>query len=107
MKDENNSGRSLIEQISDKPTYSKLTYESLHKVVEDALFGQHAIESKSFLMSTGRGGIKDAIKAHCEVFGSEYNLKNFIAMYKFLVRTGSLVVTIDKKRGYCIGTFKS
>lgn len=84
----------LIEQVSNSSTYSKLTIESLTKVIGEAFSKPvgHAIQ-----MYTGRRGAKDFVKAWCAEMGWEYNLRNFRKAYTFLRKSGHLRVCIYNK----------
>ena len=54
----------LINQIGDSEKYSNL------------------------IVYTGRGGMKEALKAACEVWGLEYNWRNMRQMYYMYLSTG-------------------
>jgi hypothetical protein len=59
-------GSGLLEQITNKSTYSTLTYESLQNKIGDALFGQPDADNMTITLMTGRGGMRaidSALKA--------------------------------------------
>lgn len=51
-------GSGLLEQITNKSTYSTLTYESLQNKIGDALFGQPDADNMTITLMTGRGGMR-------------------------------------------------
>lgn len=56
-------GSGLLEQIQNKSTHSKLTYNSLVNKIGDALFGQSDTTGMSITLHTGLGGMRDFDKA--------------------------------------------
>ena len=52
-------GSGLLEQIQNKGTYSKLTYNYLMNTISDALFGQSDTDNMSITLFTGTGGIRE------------------------------------------------
>lgn len=56
-------GSGLLEQIQNKSTFSRLTYNSLVNKIGDALFGQSDTNGMSITLHTGRGGIRDFDRA--------------------------------------------
>ncbi len=56
-------GSGLLEQVQNKSTFSKLTYNSLVNKIGDALFGQSDTSNMSITLHTGRGGIRDFDRA--------------------------------------------
>ena len=51
-------GSGLLEQITNKSTYSTLTYESLQNKIGDALFGQPDADNSTITLMTGKGGMR-------------------------------------------------
>lgn len=56
-------GSGLIEQIQNKSTHSKVSYNSLVNKIGDALFGQDDTGGMSITLHTGLGGMRDFDKA--------------------------------------------
>lgn len=56
-------GSGLLEQIQNKSTFGKLTYNSLVNKIGDALFGQSDTQGMSITLHTGRGGMRDFDRA--------------------------------------------
>lgn len=52
-------GSGLLEQIQNKSTFSKLSYNGLVTKIGDALFGQSDTANMTITLHTGRGGIRD------------------------------------------------
>ena len=52
-------GSGVLEQILNKSTYTKLTYDLLTNKIGDALFGQSDTSSMSITLMTGRGGMRE------------------------------------------------
>ena len=52
-------GAGVLEQIGNKSTYSKLTYNSLSTKIGDALFGQTDSGNMSLTLMTGTGGFRE------------------------------------------------
>lgn len=52
-------GSGVLEQIINKATYTKLTYDLLTNKIGDALFGQTDADSMSITLMTGRGGMRE------------------------------------------------
>jgi hypothetical protein len=57
------TGAGVIEQIGNKDTYSKLTYDILANKVGDALFGQSDSGDMSLTLMTGTGGFREFDRA--------------------------------------------
>jgi len=57
------TGAGVIEQIGNKDTYSKLTYDILANKVGDALFGQSDSGDMSLTLMTGTGGMREFDRA--------------------------------------------
>lgn len=57
------TGSGLLEQIANKSTYSKLTYNTLANKVGDALFGQSDSGNMSLTLMTGTGGFREFDRA--------------------------------------------
>jgi len=56
-------GSGLLEQIQNKSTYSRLTYESLQNRIGEALFGQSDTNGMSITLYTGMGGMREMDRA--------------------------------------------
>lgn len=56
-------GSGLLEQIQNKSTHSKVTYNSLVNKIGDALFGQDDAGGMSITLHTGLGGMRDIDEA--------------------------------------------
>jgi hypothetical protein len=56
-------GSGLLEQIQNKSTYSKLTYESLQNRIGEALYGQSDTDNMSITLFTGKGGLREMDRA--------------------------------------------
>jgi hypothetical protein len=56
-------GSGLLEQIVNKSTYSRLTYDSLSNKIGDALFGQSDTAGMSITLHTGTGGRREFHRA--------------------------------------------
>jgi len=56
-------GSGVLEQIGNKSTYSKMTYNTLANKVGDALFGQTDSGSMSITLMTGTGGYREFDRA--------------------------------------------
>lgn len=56
-------GSGVLEQIANKSTYSKLTYNSLANKVGDALFGQNDSGNMNLTLMTGTGGMREFDRA--------------------------------------------
>lgn len=70
------SGSGLLEQITNKSTYSKLSYKSLANKVGDALFGQNDTGDMNITLLTGTGGRREfhrAILAEGGTFLSDFS----------------------------------
>lgn len=57
------TGSGLLEQITNKSTYSKLTYKSLSSKIGDALYGQGDTANMSITLLTGTGGRREVHRA--------------------------------------------
>ena len=57
------TGSGLIEQIGNKSTYSKMTYNTLSNKIGDALFGQNDVNNMSITLMTGTGGLREIDRA--------------------------------------------
>lgn len=57
------SGSGLLEQISNKSTYTKLTYDLLSNKIGAALFGQSDVQNYKITLMTGTGGYREFHKA--------------------------------------------
>jgi hypothetical protein len=57
------TGSGLLEQIANKSTYSKLTYNTIANKVGDALFGQNDSGNMSLTLMTGTGGMREFDRA--------------------------------------------
>lgn len=66
-------GSGILEQITNKGTYSTLTYEALQAKVGDALFGQADTGNMAISLFTGTGGMREfhqaMIKAGATILG--------------------------------------
>lgn len=51
-------GSGLLEQITNKSTYSTLTYQGLQNKIGDALFGQPDADNMTITLMTGKGGMR-------------------------------------------------
>lgn len=51
-------GSGLLEQITNKSTYSTLTYQGLQNKIGDALFGQTDGDNMTITLMTGKGGMR-------------------------------------------------
>lgn len=51
-------GSGLLEQITNKSTYSTLTYQGLQNRISDALFGQADADNMTITLMTGKGGMR-------------------------------------------------
>jgi hypothetical protein len=51
-------GSGLLEQITNKSTYSTLTYQGLQNKIGDALFGQTDADNMTITLMTGKGGMR-------------------------------------------------
>lgn len=56
-------GSGILEQITNKSTYSKLTYSSLSNKIGDALFGQSDTDGMTITLYTGKGGMREIDRA--------------------------------------------
>ena len=56
-------GSGLLEQIQNKSTYTRLSYESLQNKISEALFGQSDTDNMSITLYTGKGGIREMDRA--------------------------------------------
>lgn len=56
-------GSGILEQITNKSTYSKLTYSSLSNKIGDALFGQSDSDGMTITLYTGKGGMREIDRA--------------------------------------------
>lgn len=56
-------GSGLLEQIQNKSTYSRLTYDSLSNRISEALFNQSDTDNMSITLFTGTGGIREMDRA--------------------------------------------
>ena len=56
-------GSGLLEQIANKSTYAKLTYNTLSNKIGDALFGQADTGNMSLTLMTGTGGMREFDRA--------------------------------------------
>lgn len=56
-------GSGILEQIANKSTYSKLTYNTLANKVGDALFGMSDSGNMSLTLMTGTGGLREFDRA--------------------------------------------
>lgn len=84
------TGSGLLEQITNKSTYSKLTYKSLSNKIGDALFGQNDSGNMNITLMTGTGGRREfhrAIIAEGGTFLANYGGGNVAD--KFVTGTGS------------------
>lgn len=52
-------GSGLLEQIRNKSTYSRLTYESLQQKIGDALYGIRDAAGMTITLYTGKGGLRE------------------------------------------------
>lgn len=52
-------GSGVLEQIINKGTYTRLSYDLLTNKIGDALFGQSDADSMSITLMTGRGGMRE------------------------------------------------
>lgn len=52
-------GSGVLEQIINKSTYTRLTYDLLTNKIGDALFGQSDAQGMSITLMTGRGGLRE------------------------------------------------
>ncbi len=57
------TGSGLLEQIANKSTYSKLTYNTIANKVGDALYGQTDSGNMSLTLMTGTGGLREFDRA--------------------------------------------
>lgn len=57
------TGSGLLEQIGNKSTYSKMTYNTLSNKIGDALFGQNDVNNMSITLMTGTGGLREIDRA--------------------------------------------
>jgi hypothetical protein len=67
-----------------------LTKEKLEKIVSEALFNQEDTSMKISL-STGKGGVKEFIKAWCKEIGIEYNWRNLRRQYSAMIHAGWII----------------
>lgn len=56
-------GGGILEQIQNKSTYTKLTYDSLANKIGDALFGQSDTDGMTITLYTGKGGMREIDRA--------------------------------------------
>jgi hypothetical protein len=56
-------GSGLIEQIQNKVSYSRLTYDFISQVIGDALYGMQDSNNLSITLHTGRGGLREFDRA--------------------------------------------
>lgn len=56
-------GGGILEQITNKSTYTKLTYDSLANKIGDALFGQSDTDGMTITLYTGKGGMREIDRA--------------------------------------------
>lgn len=81
------TGSGLFEQITNKSTYSKLSYKSLSNKIGDALFGQSDTGGMNITLLTGTGGRREFHRAMLAE-GATY-LTNYQAVAdKFVTGTG-------------------
>ena len=80
-------GSGLLEQIGNKSTYSRLSYNTLSNKIGDALFGQSDSGNMSITLMTGTGGRREFHKAMLEAGATL--LTNFQGVAdKFVTGTG-------------------
>lgn len=56
-------GGGILEQIQNKSTYTKLSYDSLANKIGDALFGQSDTDGMTITLYTGKGGMREIDRA--------------------------------------------
>lgn len=81
------TGSGIIEQITNKSTYSELTYNTLSNKIGDALFGQTDAEGMGITLMTGTGGKREFHKAMLAA-GATYIVAGGVSD-KFITGTGS------------------
>jgi len=80
-------GGGILEQIQNKSTYTKLTYEGLANKIGDALFGQSDTDGMTITLYTGKGGMREIDRA-MKAAGAQF-LTNFSTIAdKFVTGTG-------------------
>lgn len=82
-------GSGLLEQITNKSTYSTLTYQGLQNKIGDALFSQTDADNMTITLMTGKGGMRaidTAMKAQGVKFLSSFGGGDIAS--KFVTGTG-------------------
>lgn len=85
------TGSGILEQITNKSTYSELTYNTISNKVGDALFGQTDTEGMNITLMTGTGGRREfhraMMNAGAQFFGSYSSIAD-----KFVTGSGSALM---------------
>lgn len=81
------TGSGILEQITNKSTYSELTYNTLTSKIGDALFGQMDAENMTVTLMTGTGGRREFHKAMLDA-GAQF-IAGGDAVGKFITGTGN------------------
>lgn len=80
-------GSGVLEQIINKGTYTRLTYDSLTNKIGDALFGQSDVDGMSITLMTGRGGMREIDRVMKER-GAQFLMNWGDVADKFVTGTG-------------------